>query len=195
VGRRGEEARAGAEADLRLVEDYLAGRAEAFEEIEGWILREIDRRYLWLRSEREDLCQSVHEKLLRNLRSGSFGHRSTLRTYVAALTHHSAIDRLRRIYREARLHPSAGSSLLDPSANPYDAVEQTERTRLLHRVVSMSPQICRSMWKMIFLERLPYGEVARRLGIPAGTVKSRMWHCRRKALALLGRLERVRGGA
>jgi DNA-directed RNA polymerase specialized sigma24 family protein len=42
---------------------------------------------------------------------------------------------------------------------------------------------------MIFLEGLGYREIAHRLGIPEGTVKSRTWTCRRRLRELLDQNE------
>jgi RNA polymerase sigma factor (sigma-70 family) len=174
-------------ADRRLIEGYLAGGEPEFREVDGWILREIDGRYASLAADREDLCQQVHEKLIVNLRSGRFRHGSTLRTYVTSVVHHTCIDALRRRY----LHRFEEMAEEVPSGwgNPYGAAEDRDRVRLLYRVLRLSPAICRRLWRMIFLEELPYREIGRRLGVPTGTVKSRVFACRQKALAIARRLQ------
>ena len=179
-------------ADARRVRSYLEGDEGVFEEVHTWARREIEVRYPVLRHESEDLCQTIHEKLLANLRAGRFQHRSTLRSYVAGITHHPAISRIRQLYRERRLAQGWETLTRTVADSPYRSLAALEERQLLHQVVQQSPAACRSLWKMIFIDRLSYEQVGRRLSIPPGTVKSRVWHCRRKALALLERLKRRR---
>jgi RNA polymerase sigma factor (sigma-70 family) len=175
--------------DRHVIEGYLSGREAEFREVEGWILREIDARYPSLAGEREDLCQQVHEKLLASLRAGRFRHGSSLRTYVTSVVHHTCIDGLRRRY----LHriDELPADLPAGWGNPYRALEALDGGRILHRVLQLSPEICRRLWRLIFLDGLRYEEIGRRLGIPSGTVKSRVFGCRQRALAIFKRLQRA----
>jgi len=184
--------RTNVEADVRRIRSYLDGDHGVFREIESWIRGDIAVRYPVLRDEIEDLCQTIHERLIEKLQAGRFGHRSSLRTYVAGITHHTAISRIRGLYRERDLPPDweSRSGRVAPSA--YQSLAALEERELLHQVVQRSPETCRALWRMIFVERQSYAEIGRRLSIPPGTVKSRMWHCRRKAMALLERLRRRR---
>lgn len=180
------------EADLERVDAYLGGDASAFEEVDSWIRKLLEGRYPVVRHEVEDLCQIVHERLLENLRSGRFHRRSSLRTYVTGITHHIAIDHIRRIHRDRALLEGWESEIgRGTAASPYECLAKMEERQLLHQALLQSSPSCRSLWRMIFLERLSYAEIGRRLSIPPGTVKSRMWHCRVRALALLERLRRV----
>jgi len=187
---RGDDS--GAEpADARRVAAYLDGQDEAFHEVHAWIRREIEIRYPILRRECEDLCQMVHEKLLEKLRAGRFQHRSTLRSYVAGITHHTSINRIRELYRERALSQGWEARANTVVDGPYRNLAAQEERQLLHRVVQASSAACRSLWRMVFVERLSYEQIGQRLSIPPGTVKSRAWHCRKKALALLDRLQRI----
>jgi RNA polymerase sigma factor (sigma-70 family) len=183
--------------DLSTIDRYLDGDESAFHDVDIWIRREIASRYSLLSNEAEDLCQSIHIKLLENLRSGRFHGRSSLRTYVIGITHYTAIDRIRQVYRE-RLHapgwdPLGGSA----SESPYRSIADLQDRQVLHLAVLQAPEACKVLWRLTYLERLPYDEVGRRLSISAGTVKSRMWYCRRKLLAVIeriGKLGRGRAG-
>lgn len=179
--------------DLSFIQSYLEGGESAFREVETWIRREIAVRYPLLSHEIEDLCQAIHLKLLENLRSGRFRGHSTLRTYVVGITHHTAIDRIRQVYRE-RIHlPGWDVTGGGASENPYRSLAALQDRQMLHLAVQRAPAACRELWRMVFLERLSYDEIGRRLSIPPGTVKSRMWYCRRKVLALIEQIERNRG--
>jgi len=179
------------EKDRRTIESYLAGSEPEFRLVDGWVMHEIDLRYRSLRAEREDLGQRVHEKLVANLRAGEFRSESTFRTYLVSVVHHTCIDALRRRFlRETEeLSEDAPASW----GNPYRAVQAREARQILHQVLRRSPEMCRTLWRLIFLEKLHYREIGARLGIPSGTVKSRMHACRQKALAILRALERVAG--
>jgi len=174
--------------DFSTIQRYLEGEEGAFREVEAWIQREIAARFPLLSHEAEDLCQTVHMKLLENLRSGRFHGRSSLRTYVVGITHYTAIDRIRQVYRE-RIHlpgwdPLGGSA----GESPYRSIATMEDRQVLHLAVQHAPEACKELWRLIFMDRLPYDEIGRRLSIPPGTVKSRVWYCRRKLLAVIERI-------
>jgi RNA polymerase sigma-70 factor (ECF subfamily) len=182
---------AGGDDRARVVR-YLDGDDKCIREVDGWIRAELRRVYPSLRHEHEDLLQTAHAKLLVNLRSQRFEGRSSLRSYVAAIVHRTAIDRLRRVYRHRGLEEVMGEASTTVSSNPYAAVEQRDERRQAQQVLLVMPESCKALWRLVFVEGLAYEEVARSLAIPPGTVKSRMWYCRQKALSALQRLQRRR---
>jgi|GEM_PF-907253 len=174
--------------DARLIESYLAGRPDAVDRIERWIGAELATRFPALAKrpeEREDLCQTLHGRLVANLRQGRFERRSTLRTYVSRITRYAAIDLLR--YRSRRPEEQATEGTPPPvdDDTPERAAQREDRRRSILRALQRSPERCRELWRMIFLEGLGYREIARHQGIPEGTVKSRAWTCRRRLWELL----------
>lgn len=178
--------------DRQRIESYLEGDAEAAREVDGWVRKELEICYQGLQREMDDICQAVHGKLLENLRAGRFQHRSALKTYVGRITHHTAIDFMRRRYRERTVSSDWILETTPSGESPYRALASQEEHVLVDQLLLRSPAPCRELWRMVFVERLSYAEIAQRLSIPPGTVKSRMWHCRRKALALLEQLQRKR---
>ncbi len=93
------------------------------------------------------------------------------------------------------MEPALAEAKQESGPNPYQALEEKERSCLFHRVLHLSPEMCRNLWRMTFQEQLSYEAIGGRLGIPPGTVKSRMRHCRKKAVALLRRLGWTPAGA
>lgn len=179
--------------DHSRVEAYLCGEPQGFAEVDAWVRSEFHSRYPRLRSEHEDLTQTVHEKLLINLRGRRFEYRSSLHSYVTAIVHRTAIDRLRELYRDRALGTSLaaeGSALV---VNPYLDLEHLDERRLIRQVLLSLPAACRELWRLVFVEKLGYPRIAELLRIPMGTVKSRMWHCRRHAATALKRLRARRG--
>lgn len=62
-------------------------------------------------------------------------------------------------------------------------------TDLHHALASLGPD-ARRLGLLALLEDRPIGEIARTLDIPAGTVKSRLYHLRRRLSAALGKEHR-----
>jgi len=180
----------GLRPDRQRIDAYLDGREGVVREVDAWIRRELEICYPVLRTETDDICQTVHAKLLVNLRAQRFHYRSTLKTYVCRIAHHAAIDGIRRRYRERPISAARSPETETTTDNPYRSLAALEEQELINQVLLRSPAACRELWGLVFLERLSYDEVGRRLTIPEGTVKSRMFNCRRKARALLERLRR-----
>ena len=103
-----------------------------------------------------------------------FEGRSKATTWILGIARNLAHSLLRR---EAR-----GTRELDPPAISEDPSPSTERAVLIEDAVRrLSPRL-REVLHLVFYEELTLREVAEILGIPEGTVKSRMHHAR-KALA------------
>lgn len=176
--------------DFERISSYLDGSPAAFQEMDDWIRREIAARYPVLRMQIDDVCQAVHAKLVSNFRAGKFEGRSSLRTYVTGVAHHTAVDTIRALYRDRAVF-SRDEAHEEPAApgNPYRSLQRLEDGRLYYQALQRSPEACREMWRLVLLEKLSYETIAARLAIPEGTVKSRMWYCRRKLMDLLGRMQ------
>lgn len=70
---------------------------------------------------------------------------------------------------------SAPAWMIDTAAQgPGEALELAERLALLRRLVAELPEEKRAVLRLIHESELDIAEVARALGIPAGTVKSRL---------------------
>jgi len=174
--------------ETSFIRKYLEGDSIVFDEVDRWARGVLQQRYPRLADEHEDLSQIVHQNLLGNLRAGKYEGRSALRRYVTGITHYIAIERLRDLYRTRALSESLSREPTRTSDNPYVTIEALDRKKLLHQVFQSLPEECRQLWSLIFGERMSHEDVALRLKIAPGTVKSRTWHCRRKARAILRRM-------
>ncbi len=98
--------------------------------------------------------------------------RSKVSTWVFGIARNKAFDLIRREERGRRLPELR---LTEP--DPAPAVHRTER---IMGALSGLPIDQREVVFLTFYEGLSYREIAKALGIPEGTVKSRMYHAKRK---------------
>lgn len=98
--------------------------------------------------------------------------RGTLRGWLGAIAHHKAVDQIRRETR------SRDPRVTVPApAEPPDVEEQVvaaDAAGRVRRAVGALPAAQREAITLAYWHGLTYREVARRLGIPEGTAKSRL---------------------
>ncbi len=172
------------------VDDYLRGDPAAFDALDQLVRGLLRGRYPGLHSEHDDVAQAVHVKLIESLRVGRFTGEKRLEAYVWGIVHHTAIDRLRAIYRQRVLFSGEDPELVASSDDSYKIAEDADEERAMHQAILAVPASCRELWRLVLVDKLSYEEIGERLSIPAGTVKSRMWYCRRKAMSALRRIRR-----
>jgi RNA polymerase sigma-70 factor (ECF subfamily) len=107
-----------------------------------------------------------------------------------ALNHLRTLDRRREQPLERNPGSYAGSDregespaerMVDTAAPAPDRwVEHADRMARLRRLVELLPEEKRAVFRMVHEEELELREVAGRLGIPEGTVKSRLHHARKR---------------
>jgi RNA polymerase sigma-70 factor (ECF subfamily) len=127
------------------------------------------------------------EQLARDVTQEVFAHlwelptrvdleRGSLRSYLAVLAHRRAVDEVRRSERRARLEASVAS--LSEEDGPEQGVVETLtgswRTQRLAAALAELPADQRAAVELAYYDGLSYTQVARVLGIPEGTAKSRL---------------------
>ena len=144
------------------------------------------------REDMEDAEQEVITALFRSL--PRFGFRSSFPTFLYRLTRNRAIDLIRRRERERRsLRRLAGG--LDPNGAQHPeeiAVAEVARGQALSLLATL-PAGQRAVVLLREVEGLSVEEVARVMGVPKGTVKSRLHRARRRIERALASAERGRG--
>lgn len=118
----------------------------------------------------EDVAQDAMLSVWR--RASQFdAARGSASAWVFTIATNARIDRLRRDKHIARSQPIDEES-------PLLVAEPTETggmdARRLDHIVQTLPEEQRQIVHLSFFADLPHGEIARRLGIPLGTVKSRI---------------------
>jgi RNA polymerase sigma-70 factor (ECF subfamily) len=120
----------------------------------------------------EDLAQ---ETLLTVWRKAALyaGDRGSMTTWVFAIARNLRIDRLRREVPWQEL-PEGRLAQASDEPLPDEAVAEKERQSRVQAALAALPPEQKEVVALAYLEGLSHSEIAERLGMPLGTVKSRM---------------------
>lgn len=163
------------EPDPRLIRAAAAGDHDAFSElVRTWqvpVLRYLER-FLGDRTVAEDVAQEAFLRCYVHL--GRYTFTGKFSTWLMSIAHNAAIDAVRKRARgeraTARLPPPR------PSSDPVARLEIAEALAAL-------PVKLRSALLLVEVVGLRYREAAEVLGVPEGTVKSRVSHARERVVA------------
>lgn len=144
-------------------------------------------------AEAEDVLQEAYLDAYRNM--SQFRGDAQLSTWLVRIVANRALMRLRQSKRERVVvpmstTPSDGGAPMDypdPAAeSPTQTIQRAEIRRLLERRIDELPVAFRAVFVLREIEELSAEEVATCLGIPASTVRTRLFRARallREALA------------
>jgi len=178
---------AGDSSDEALMERLRSSVDEpAFEELVYRYQQELCgylRRYLGNAEMAEDVCQDTFLRV--HLHRDSFTEGKRFRPWLYAIATHQAIDACRSSRRHRMQHLDVvlgggcnDATLLDLCAGSDEtATEQAERTETREWVtaaVAALPEPMQAPLNLVYIRGLKYREVAEELGLPLGTVKSRL---------------------
>lgn len=163
--------------DQDLVRRLVAGDTAAFEALydrHSGAAYGLAFRILREQAAAEDVVQDAFLTLWRQ--AGSYGEeRGAVRSWLLSIVHHRAIDIVRRrSYREDR-QQELETAVLPPSG--ADTVEQAQRSIESQQVQEAIGQLPPDQQRSIVLAYFggyTHDEIARQLGVPLGTVKSRL---------------------
>jgi RNA polymerase sigma factor (sigma-70 family) len=118
--------------------------------------------------------------------------RGSVRAWLMSTVHHRAVDLVRReeAHRrraEAALHEPAPE---DPGEKVAEAVGIPEERAAVRAALGGLPAEQREVIELMYFEGLTQSQVARRTGMPLGTVKSRAGLAMRRMRTSLGSMER-----
>lgn len=173
--------------EAALVADLKAGSEEAFAYILGVYenpVYSLIANILGNDTDAADVLQNVFVKVFRGI--SQFQAASSLKTWIYRIALREALNHRRGWFRrhvheafsldEETAEPVATLALADrPTAhNPYEALEQVERQRLVKSALDGLPRPYRAALVLRELDGCSYEEIAEILGIAEGTVKSRL---------------------
>ncbi len=120
----------------------------------------------------EELAQETLLTVWRKARLYS-GDKGSATTWIFTIARNLRIDRLRREQQWVPL-PDDYDSQSSSDAGADEVLAEEERRRRVQQTLAQLPIEQREVVVLSYIEGLPHSEIAKRLGLPIGTVKSRM---------------------
>ena len=173
--------------DMELLKRYAAGEEEAFQELVGEYK---DSVYAFLRRflNQSDLADDVFQETFLQLyvSRDTFDLSRPLRPWLFTIAANKAKDALRR---KQRVDCTNLGSMFDSDEYsiddvlntlgydehlPHDDLIRDETAAAVKRVIARMPAKLREILILAYFHKFPYAEIGGILGIPVGTVKSRL---------------------
>lgn len=174
-------------SDAELLKAYREGQEWAFHELVDRYKNSLYaflRRFLTQQELVEDVFQETFLQLFTS--QDSFDPRRPLRPWLFTIAANKAKDALRKIQREASTSmgviADAGEVSIDEVVNilksydttPEEQASKDETARRVRQIISEMPENLRGILILAYFEQFSYKHMAEILGIPIGTVKSRL---------------------
>ncbi|OGL19565.1 MAG: hypothetical protein A3F92_03680 [Candidatus Rokubacteria bacterium RIFCSPLOWO2_12_FULL_71_22] len=182
--------------DAALVERCRRGDMAAFEPLVGKYRQRVYRLAYNVLRNSEDAWDVAQEAFIRAYQAiGSFRGQSAFYTWLFRIAMNVAADRARQRAAQGRAFGTErvdegdwDRALVDQGAAPDDAAARAEERERIRRALARLPEHHRTIIMLGDLEGLTYREIAEVLGIPMGTVMSRLHNARKRLRDALGPL-------
>jgi RNA polymerase sigma-70 factor, ECF subfamily len=174
-----------ASSDVILVNRIAAGDKLAMQALFArhrtplyrWLLRFVDNETL-----AEDLLSEVFLDVWRQ--AGRFEGRSLVSTWLLSIARFKALSARRR-RTEAELDEKIQTTVADPANDPEAVFQEKNRAELLRQALTRVSREHRQIIDLVYYHEKSIEECAQILGIPAATVKTRMFYARKKLAELV----------
>jgi RNA polymerase sigma-70 factor (ECF subfamily) len=141
-----------------------------------------------------DAQDAVQEAYLRAYRHFQAFRGGDARAWLLAIVRNAALTHLRRLGRQRALEPlERAEPLASPEDDPEVALIRAAGREHVRRAVDQLAPEFREVILLREMEGLSYREMAERIGVPQGTIMSRLARAREQLRRALGRV-RAEGG-
>jgi RNA polymerase sigma factor (sigma-70 family) len=158
--------------DASLVARCRAGEDAAWEELvrrfSRYVLAIAQQAYRLSPADAEDVFQDVFARTYERL--GDLRNDEALRPWIAQLTRRLCVDRIRAGSRETA-DPDAHEAGVD------DTLEQLDEALSVQEALMAMPEACREILDRFFRRDESYAVIGEALGLPSGTIASRISRC------------------
>ena len=110
--------------------------------------------------------------------------RSEVSTWILAIARFKALSSLRRCDAD-QLDEVTAAAIEDPADDPETTIEKRDRSNILRKCLSRLSPDHREIVDLVYYQEMAIHEVAEIVGIPENTVKTRMFHARKRMSELL----------
>jgi RNA polymerase sigma-70 factor, ECF subfamily len=169
--------------DIELMLRVQGGDVEAFRELFRRYHEPLRRYFAALLADRSLADDFVQETFLRLwLARSRYEPSGRFSTYLFQIGKHYWLNQRKKLYREVRvdaMEEAAAWPALTAS-QPEAVLLRRYREARIRRAVAALPEHYRTVCELSQFEGMKYAEIALRLGIPLGTVKSRMAEAMRR---------------
>src|SRR5438093_8440457 len=167
-------------ADIEaLIQRCLRGDQLAWDAIVRQYWRKVFNvayKFVGKHDEAEDLAQDIFLKIFKSL--DTFDRRANFQTWLISISRNLCIDHYRSVRKEretiARDVDASDLSPVSRERGPYSQLEQTDLKQLIQQALAELPAPLRQAVVLRDIQELSYQEIADQLGLPEGTVKSRI---------------------
>ena len=177
-----------------LIEQCLSGDQAAWEIIvrQNWRkVFNVAYKFVGKHDEAEDLTQDIFLKIFKAL--NTFDRRANFQTWIISISRNLCIDHYRSVRKERQtIARDVDTADLQPATTergPYAVAEHQDLRALLRQALQTLPLTLRTAVVLRDLQELSYQEIAEKLGLPEGTVKSRINRGRLELARQLKRLQ------
>ena len=184
--------------DHTLIRLVLEGNTSAFDVIvRRYNTKVYSLAYRLLNSveDAEDVAQDTFSQAFKGL--GSFRGNSKFYTWLFRITYNLAISQRRKRKPALSLNSQTDSqgeiTLPSDDASPMKNMEDEEGKTLMDKALGLLSLDHRAGLVLKEIEGFSYEEIALSLGVPVGTVRSRLHRARLELRAILEKLDKERG--
>ena len=162
-----------------LIAQCLSGDQAAWDQIvrQNWRkVFNVAYKFVGKHEEAEDLTQDIFLKIFKAL--ATFDRRANFQTWIVSISRNLCIDHYRSVRKERQtIAREVDTNDLQPASTdrtPYAAAEHQDLRAMLRQALQTLPETLRTAVVLRDLQELSYQEIADRLELPEGTVKSRI---------------------
>ena len=189
-------------SDAILMQRIVARDQEAFAILFARYQAQVTENLRWITRDpvvADDLTQEVFLRVWN--RADQWSGQGSFRGWLFRIARNLSLNQLRSQSRrreqplempslydeEDEEQPVPGWMIDQAALGPDVQLEHAEQRRILQALIDALPEEKREIFQMVYEDEVALREVAERLAIPEGTVKSRLFHARKQLAEAWGR--------
>src|SRR5262245_8669510 len=186
----GEQRRAGGAMDDRAEDQALLTRIGRGEEaaLKTLFLRHQNRVFRFIQRivRNEAVADELTNEVFLDVwqHAASYEGRASVTTWILAMAHNRAVSALRK-RREEAWNEDEAKHIPDLADNSEVVVQKADKGRALRQCLEALPADQREIMDLVYYHERSIAEVATILGLPQGTVKTKMFNARKRLSELL----------